>query len=166
MLYLHYQPQYMAKLYKILVFFIGLTVMNINVHAQLGAVFPYFVSAEINSDLLIAESYRSQQFFGDLESLISNHSFRGNKEVTDFTNYPNPAVTQTTIAYTLSAAAKVNLRVIDLTGKQLCVLVKTEQAAGKQEYYWELSKNNVTAGMYILVLQVDNKIYSRKIIVQ
>jgi hypothetical protein len=60
----------------------------------------------------------------------------------------------------------VNLRVIDLTGKQLAVLVKQDQAAGKQDYFWELSKNNISPGMYILVLQVENKVYSRKVIVQ
>nr|WP_233166083.1 T9SS type A sorting domain-containing protein [Pedobacter sp. ASV12] len=43
---------------------------------------------------------------------------------------------------------------------------KQAQDAGKKEFFWELSKNNITSGMYILVLQVDNKNYSRKIIVQ
>lgn len=83
-----------------------------------------------------------------------------------FTNYPNPAVTYTNIAYNLATRAKVNLRVVDLTGKQLAVLVKQEQAAGRQEYYWNLSKYKITSGMYILILQIDNKSYSRKVIVQ
>lgn len=83
-----------------------------------------------------------------------------------FTNYPNPAKSNTTIAYTLANKAKVTLKVIDLAGKQLAILVKQDQAAGKQEYYWDFTKNKITSGMYILVLQIDNKTYSRKVIVQ
>ena len=83
-----------------------------------------------------------------------------------FTNYPNPAKSNTTIAYTLANKAKVTLKVIDLAGKQLAILVKQDQAAGKQEYYLDFTKNKITSGMYILVLQIDNKTYSRKVIVQ
>lgn len=140
--------------------------MNLSVYAQLGAFSPYFANTKVNSDLLIAESYRAYGVFQDLQGLNGESALEVAKEVTNFTNYPNPAVTFTNIAYTLTTKSNVNLRVIDLAGKQLCVLVKQEQAAGKQEYYWELAKNNITSGMYILILQVDNKIYSRKIIVQ
>lgn len=140
--------------------------MNLNVHAQLGAVSPYLANAKVNHDLLIAESYRAQGLLQDMQELNGTSEFLTVKEATGFTNYPNPAITYTNIAYTLTAKSNVNLRVIDLAGKQLCVLVKQEQTAGKQEYYWELAKNNITSGMYILILQVDNKIYSRKIIVQ
>lgn len=156
----------MAKLYKILVFFVGLIVMNLNVHAQLGAISPYLANSKVNNDVLIAESYRAFGLLQDVQGLAGETAFEVSKEATDFKNYPNPAVTYTNIAYNLTTKANVNLRVIDLAGKQLCILVKQEQSAGKQEYYWELAKNNITSGMYILILQVDNKIYSRKIIVQ
>ena len=153
MLYLHYQPLYMPKLYKIYVLSIGLIVVNFNVQAQLTR--DLFSSSSSN---LVVTTLTT-----GWESIL--HPF-GSKEVTNFTNYPNPAATQTTINYTLSAKANVNLKVIDLAGKQLAVLVKQEQSAGKQEYFWELAKNNITSGMYILVLQVDNKTFSRKVIVQ
>jgi hypothetical protein len=143
----------MEKLYKRIVFFVGLIAMNITVHAQLDRYSPYF----------FASSNASAKIALVNPLLVSLYT---TKEVTDFTNYPNPAITQTTIAYTLSARANVNLRVIDLAGKQLTVLVKQEQAAGKQEYYWEFSKNKITSGMYILILQVGNKVFSRKMIVQ
>ncbi|RZK51691.1 MAG: T9SS type A sorting domain-containing protein, partial [Pedobacter sp.] len=38
--------------------------------------------------------------------------------------------------------------------------------AGKHEFEWEFANNNISAGMYILVLQVDSKTYTRKVIVQ
>ncbi len=126
----------MAKLYKMIVLLIGLTAMNLKVQAQVN---PSGTISPSNKELL---------------------------QNLNFTNYPNPAVSYTNIAYTLPTRAKVSLRVVDLTGKQLAMLIKQEQAAGKQEYYWDLTKHKITSGMYILVLQIDNKSYSRKVIVQ
>lgn len=126
----------MAKLYKLIVLMICLTAMN------------GIVQAQVSSSSTISPS--SREFTENL----------------NFTNYPNPAVSYTNIAYNLPTRAKVNLRVVDLTGKQLAILVKQEQAAGKQEYYWDLKKYRISSGMYILILQIDNKSYSRKVIVQ
>ena len=158
----------MEKLYKIILLFVGLIAMNNTVQAQLDIPSPFPSETKEIGDAMLANLYATNstlQFaYANEWGGVSN--FNVAKQVTNFTNYPNPAITQTTIAYTLTAKANVNLRVIDLAGKQLAVLVKQEQAAGKQEYYWELSKNNITSGMYILILQVDGKIYSRKIIVQ
>lgn len=145
----------MAKLYKLILLFVGLTAMNQNVHAQLER-FSLNIVAVKNSIHTINFPISSGYDW-------VNFKF---KQVTDFSNFPNPATTQTTIAYTLSAKTNVTLKVIDLAGKQLAVLVKQVQTAGKQEYYWDLAKNNISSGMYILILQADNKIYSRKIIIQ
>jgi hypothetical protein len=159
----------MEKLYKVIVLFVGLIAMNNSVQAQSASFYPY-ASAEttIGTNASVGDFYSAalavkntgENDWAGINALYSP------KEVTNFTNFPNPAITSTTIAYTLSDRATVSLRVIDLAGKQLAVLVKQEQAAGKQEYFWELSKNNITSGMYILVLQVENKVYSRKMIVQ
>ncbi|WP_316765228.1 T9SS type A sorting domain-containing protein [Pedobacter frigiditerrae] len=141
----------MQKLYKLTLIFVGLIVMNISVQAHWG-------------DISLLNSAKSSK--ANLISSGKDWAGLNAKQATNFFNYPNPALTETTIAYTLTAKANVTLKVIDLTGKQLAILVKQEQAAGKQEFYWVLAKNNITSGMYILLLQVDNKTYSRKIIVQ
>lgn len=155
----------MDKLYKTIFLFVGLIAMNISVHAQLG------MMSSLTSDQ--TDSFFTSTAEGEVPvQLTAVADWAGltplfwGKEAVNFTNYPNPVLTSTTISYTLTAKAKVNLRVIDLAGKQLAVLIRQDQSAGKQEYFWELSKNNITSGMYILVLQVDNKIYSRKMIVQ
>ena len=166
MLYLHYQPLYMAKLYKIIVLFVGLIAVNINVQAQLDFFARYVAPAKVDNEVMTANAIPAKHTLQFTQDWAGVSNLFATKEVSDFFNYPNPAVTHTTIAYTLSAKANVSLKVIDLAGKQLAVLVKQEQAAGKQEYYWELAKHNISPGMYILILQVDNKILSRKIIVQ
>jgi hypothetical protein len=156
----------MEKLYKKIVFFVWLIAMNITVQAQLGGYSLYFsVGSSTTAKSSLINPFLANSI-SDGNDWAGIAHFYTAKEVSNFTNFPNPAITQTTIAYTLSARANVNLRVIDLAGRQLTVLVKQEQAAGKQEYYWDFSKNKITSGMYILILQVDNKIFSRKMIVQ
>jgi len=144
----------MKKRYQQLFLFTGLMVLSLTVHAQFNS---YAVVSSSKNEL--TNLYQQSYFFAIGKPLVK-------QQVINFTNYPNPAVTYTTIAYTLTARANVNLKVIDLAGKQMASLVKQEQSAGKYEYYWELAKNNIESGMYILILQVDNQIYSRKMIVQ
>jgi hypothetical protein len=55
---------------------------------------------------------------------------------------------------------------MDLTGRQLAMLVNAEQTAGKKEYYWDFTKNRITSGMYILILRINNRSYSRKVVVE
>ena len=141
----------MEKLYKLIVLFVGLTAMNLTFQAQGNSYTPLLASSINNST---SHSWNT---------ILLNKKV---KQTVDFINYPNPATTFTTIGYNLTTKANVVLKVIDLAGKQLAILVKQQQDAGKKEFYWEFSKNNITSGMYILILQVDNKTYSRKIIVQ
>lgn len=126
----------MTKLYKLILLFLMLTAMNTTIQAQ---------------------ERRSNVIFPVNKAFVQEVAF---------TNYPNPATSQTTISYSLSVKAKVNLKVLDLTGRQLAVLVNEEKPAGKQEYYWDFSKNKITSGMYILILKINNDTYSRKVIVQ
>ena len=83
-----------------------------------------------------------------------------------FFNYPNPASTQTTVSYNVPVKAKVTLQVLDLTGRQLALLINAEQTAGKKEFYWDITKNRITSGMYILVLKIDNRTFSRKVVIE
>lgn len=143
----------MEKLYKLIVLFVGLTVLNLTAQAQQSQRASYF---------LLSSYSNFSSFYGWND--ILNHTKP--RQTIDFINYPNPASASTTVSYHLANKAAVTLRVIDLAGKQLAVLIKQQQNAGKQEFYWEFARNNISAGMYILFLQVDNKSYSRKIIVQ
>lgn len=143
----------MDKLYKLIVLFVGLIVLSLNVQAQQNYRAPYLLSLPYSN---YSTAYAWNNIFGHGKV----------QQTIDFINYPNPASTSTTISYQLANKATVTLRVIDLAGKQLAVLIKQQQSAGKQEYFWEFARNNISSGMYILFLQVDQKTYSRKVIVQ
>jgi enterochelin esterase-like enzyme len=66
-------------------------------------------------------------------------------------NYPNPFNPQTTIQYQLSMAAKVTLKIHDLLGREIKMLVNKEQPPGFYSVQWN-SKNDrlkeVVSGVY------------------
>lgn len=126
----------MNKLYKLIVLFLILTAMNTTIQAQ-----------------------------EDRNSAIFSLSKASIQDIAFF-NYPNPANTQTTVSYNVPVKAKVTLQVLDLTGRQLALLINAEQTAGKKEFYWDITKNRITSGMYILVLKIDNRTFSRKVVIE
>ncbi len=52
-------------------------------------------------------------------------------------NYPNPFSDRTTLTFTLSAPAQVELSVFDVTGRRLATLVDAELGAGTHRIPWE-----------------------------
>lgn len=102
-----------------------------------------------------------------VKAYAQNLSFFSLKEEPGLRVYPNPAVSQTTLSYQLSERANVYVRVVDLSGKQLAVLLpKQLQNSGKYEILFNFSKHQILPGMYIIHMIVNDKTYSKKIIVQ
>lgn len=69
-------------------------------------------------------------------------------------NYPNPFNPSTTISYALPQAVEVELKVYDLTGKEIATLVSGKQLAGKHEVRW--SPNGLASGVYVYRLQAKD----------
>jgi agmatine/peptidylarginine deiminase len=69
-------------------------------------------------------------------------------------NYPNPFNPSTTIRYTLTMAAKVNLAVFDVQGRLVATLVDGSRNAGIQEVTWDAS--GMASGLYFCHLTVGN----------
>lgn len=125
----------------------------------------YIISFGILLSALLTSARISPYAWFNKGETSTKQNVSSKQQFINFTIYPNPVTTQTTISYVLAAKCKVVLKVIDLTGRQLAVLVQQEQAAGKQQYSWQLSKNNITSGVYILVLQVNGVNHTKKIVV-
>lgn len=96
-------------------------------------------------------------------------------EVIDFSNYnssklsegnfsmkvqPNPFVSKATIDFNLDRDAKVELSIIDLSGKVIAVLQNGELEKGKHSFIFDAQKNTIAATNYIAVLKVDNETHS------
>ena len=77
-------------------------------------------------------------------------------------NYPNPFNPSTEIAYTLPESGNVEIKVYDLSGKEVDVLVQEHQSAGS--YRLNIDGSHMSSGIYIYTLNTGNVHLTRKMI--
>lgn len=75
-------------------------------------------------------------------------------------NFPNPFNPSTIIKYQLKESVFVSLKVYDILGKEVAVLVNDIQTAG--EHKLNFNAMSLTSGMYIYRLQAGSYIECRK----
>ncbi|HUI66102.1 MAG TPA: carbohydrate binding domain-containing protein [Bacteroidota bacterium] len=66
-------------------------------------------------------------------------------------NYPNPFNPSTTLSYTLARESKVSVRIYDVLGREVAVLVDAKEAAGAHTARWDASLK--ASGVYICRLR-------------
>ena len=76
-----------------------------------------------------------------------------------FQNYPNPFNPNTTIAYTLSQYAIVELKVYDSMGREVKTLVQQVMPPGRHEAVFET--NGLATGLYYYRLYVDGQVFTK-----
>ena len=84
------------------------------------------------------------------------------KQFALFRNYPNPFNPSTKIVYELPKRAIVSLKVYDLLGRQVAVLVDEEKQPGRYEVEWQPTK--VSSGVYFYRLQAGEFVETKKLI--
>jgi len=77
-------------------------------------------------------------------------------------NYPNPFNPKTTISYSLPKNSFVTLKVYNILGKEVAVLINGEQSAGN--YSVDFDGNSLTSGTYVYRLSAGGKIATKKMI--
>ena len=83
-------------------------------------------------------------------------------------NYPNPFNPGTEISYWLPQQSRVALKIFNLLGEEVAVLVDSVQARGYQSMNWngrDKLGNSVESGVYIYQLRVGDRVLSRKMVV-
>ncbi|NIR47685.1 T9SS type A sorting domain-containing protein [candidate division KSB1 bacterium] len=82
-------------------------------------------------------------------------------------NYPNPFNPTTTISYTLPSKTDVKLRIFNLLGQEIRLLIDEEQGTGSHKVQWdgrdELGRT-VATGVYVYRLESEEFVRSRKMI--
>lgn len=76
-------------------------------------------------------------------------------------NYPNPFNPVTSIAYSIPKLSYVELKVYDLLGREISVLVSKEQSAG--EYKVQFNASSLPSGIYIYTIQAGQYRDSKKL---
>lgn len=79
-----------------------------------------------------------------------------------FQNYPNPFNPETVIKYQLPVKSLVSLKVFDVLGKEVALLVNQENEAGIHQIKFDASA--LSSGIYFYVLQSGNFSESKKLI--
>jgi hypothetical protein len=79
-----------------------------------------------------------------------------------FQNYPNPFNPSTNISYQLPEPGLVQLKVYNILGKEVAVLVNAFKTSGK--YSVDYNASELPSGVYIYSLKVNNFVQNKKMI--
>jgi hypothetical protein len=79
-----------------------------------------------------------------------------------FTIYPNPFVYSTTIIYYLSTKSEVSLRIYDVAGRKVKLLVNEEKLAGYYKVNWDAK--DLAGGIYFVRLETGDYKEVKKLI--
>jgi hypothetical protein len=85
------------------------------------------------------------------------------KEYNLLQNYPNPFNPETVINYQLAASGNVQLKVIDLLGREVATLVNEEKPAGS--YVIQFDASSLSSGVYFYTLKAGNFSQTKKMTV-
>ena len=77
-------------------------------------------------------------------------------------NFPNPFNTLTTIKYQVPFQANVTLKLYDILGREVSILVNEQKQAGRYEA--RFTDNNLTSGIYFYTLRAGNYTQTKKMI--
>ena len=83
----------------------------------------------------------------------------------DFKVYPNPLEDNSIIFFNTPDKNKVELKIYDLTGREVLSIVNDNLNAGEHQYSIA-EKNNLSAGIYFITLYVDRQRFTKKLIVK
>ncbi len=101
---------------------------------------------------------------GQLVLLVTGMSNISNE--LNLITYPNPFSESTTIAYKLQESSMVEISLIDVLGKQIVLVQKENQSVGKHQLILNKNEFELSKGMYLLKLKVDNKELITRLILQ
>jgi len=79
-----------------------------------------------------------------------------------FQNYPNPFNPDTQIEYQLDKADHLLLKVYNISGQEIDVLVDEFKSAGKHRLIWQ--PKNLASGIYLYSLEINGHLKMRKLI--
>jgi len=77
--------------------------------------------------------------------------------------YPNPVSNYTWIDFELADKSEVQVRLFDLSGREIKKIMENKQLQGKQKV--KMNAANIQPGIYLVVLQVNDQLITEKLII-
>ncbi len=84
------------------------------------------------------------------------------KQLNLYQNYPNPFNPLTNITYSLPERSFVTIKVYDLLGKEIAILVNEEKPAGKYEIEFDAARFNLSSGVYFYRITAGDYVSTKK----
>ncbi len=117
----------------------------------------YYVVAVDNPNLtsVLNNQVETERIIQDLlpKIFVNNRGENKKKEFSIFEDYPNPFNPKTKIRFTIPEASFVTLKVYDILGREVIVLIRELKPSG--EYEVEFDGNNLSSGTYIYRLTTN-----------
>lgn len=113
---------------------------------------------------IVADAVRIVSY--DSAAVTSMAQWEDRTPVSDYQllmNYPNPFNAVTTIKYRLPKTSNARLRIVDLLGKQVMLLVDGRVEAGSHEIHFDA--RDLPSGLYFCQIEWDRNLFSHKILV-
>ncbi len=104
-------------------------------------------------------------YIDDINLGGANGIDEGHADLFNFNVYPNPANNKSVISFNMDGKHKVDLKLYDLTGREILTLLNENLAAG--DYQFSISeKTELLSGIYFVKLNIDQKQLTKKIIIK
>lgn len=111
----------------------------------------------------VSELFRIQSFRFTTDVTTSTEELIGEDLANEFSlkqNYPNPFNPTTSIAYHLPASSQVSLKVYDMLGREVAVLVDEHKAAGVHQVQFDSS--GLSSGVYLYQISAGDFVSTKK----
>jgi hypothetical protein len=109
-----------------------------------------------------------ENYFGEILPGINNNNTNIDADYILFQNYPNPFNPSTVISYSLKENSFVTLKVFDITGREISVLVNERQNAGNYDVHFSSQSNknsyDFPSGVYFYQLIANDFIDTKRMI--
>lgn len=79
-------------------------------------------------------------------------------------NFPNPFNPSTVISYQLHNDSHVCLKVFDVMGREVAILLNEIKAKGSYEYNFDASKYELTSGIYFVEMRAGSNVSTIKLV--
>ena len=137
----------------------------------------YYSDVKLYNDKIISvwsdESNSNLDVYCNIRSFVNPDSTVNIQQISNevptelqlFQNYPNPFNPETKIKFNINRSGKITLKIFDILGKEIAVLLDKSLASGKYIINVTSNKYNLASGIYFYSLITDNKILSKKMTV-
>jgi hypothetical protein len=127
----------------------------------------FFYTTEKQGDLGYNPYWISAQYIYNLASVGINNQSGNVKDFELFQNYPNPFNPSTKIRFQIKESGFVSLKVYDILGKEVAVLMNEKLQPGSYEIPFsinEYNENHISSGIYFYSLETENYRSTKKMI--